>query len=204
MTRTKLRICSRFVVAGLMTASVAMVARSEAGAAASGVPPTTYTKSVCRVIAEASKASVPYAHAITAAANAYKASPSAQTASAMRDAFASSLTAFGQQDATLLSALQSAGIPRVKNGSAFAAAFVAHVKAEQAEAAKLVPQVLAINVADSSQFASSLQQIVDVAKRDGDTFHAAARANPQFKNAPASLHPLVVFMIHDSDKCTKV
>jgi hypothetical protein len=188
-----------------MVASVVMAAGgSEAGAAASGVPPATYTKSVCRVIADASKASAPYAHAITAAANAYKASPSVQTASAMRDAFATSLTAFGQQNATLLSALQQAGTPKVKNGSAFAAAFVAHVQAEQAEAAKLVPQVASFNVTDDAQFQLSLQQFADAAKRDGDAFHAAARANPQFKNAPASLRPLVVFMIHDSDKCTKV
>jgi hypothetical protein len=204
MTRRKFGICSRLVVAGLAVASVAMAVGADASAAATDVPPATYTKTVCGVIADASRASAPYAHAITVAAKAYKASPSAQTAAGMRDAFATSLTAFGQQNATLLTALQKAGIPRVKNGSAFAAAFVAHVQAEQAEAAKLVPQVEAINVTDSSQFVSSLQQVVDSAKRDGDAFHSAARANPQFKNAPPSLRPLVVFMIHDSQTCKSI
>jgi hypothetical protein len=71
-------------------------------------------------------------------------------------------------------------------------------------AAKLAPQVASINVTDSSQFQLPLQQFVDLAERDGDAFHAAARANPQFKHAPASLRPLVLFIIHDSDKCTKV
>jgi hypothetical protein len=184
-------------------ASVAVVAGAEASAAASGVPPTTYTKTVCGVIAEASKASAPYAHAITAAANAYKANPSAETAAAMRDAFATSFTAFGQQNATLLAALQQAGIPRVKNGAAFAAAFIAHTQAEQAEAAKLLPQIEAINVTDSSKFQTSLQQFIDLAKRDGDAFHAAARSNPQFSSAPASLRPLVAFMITDAQTCKK-
>jgi hypothetical protein len=155
------------------------------------------------VIAGSSKAGAPYAHAITAAASAYKASPSAQTAAAVRDALATAFTVFGEQYSTLLSAIQHAGVPRVKNGAAFAAAFVAHLQAEQAEAAKLVPQVAAIEINDSSQFQASLQQVIDLAKHDGNAFHAAARTNPQFKRAPASLRPLVKFMTTDSDTCKK-
>jgi hypothetical protein len=193
------RLLAVIVVPIVVSSTAVGVARADAAE----VSPAAFAKAVCGAAATAAKDSRPVTNAISAAAQAYKAAPSVETATALRDAFVAGYNGFNQQGTSFISAINGAGTPTMKNGAAFVAAMISGVQSQQAEAAKLASQAAGIDVSSTGAFAAALQQLVDQAKRDGNAFRASARANPAFAHPPGALRPVVTFMTTTADTCKK-
>src|SRR5262249_10243157 len=127
--------------------------------------------------------------------------PTQANAIALRHATVDWLDASAAATDRVVASTRRAGIPDVKRGDEFAKAVVAHARDVAKALRTLARQAARIDVSTGARFANEFQDIsgkIDAAQQR--LLKSAARDHA-FTRAPASLHPLVVYMTTDATTC---
>jgi hypothetical protein len=191
--------CLRSGVIGVL--GVVLVGSLSTAAGAQSVSSTAFTRQVCAAVASASQSSRAPSATLKSAAQAFKASPSATTATALRDAFTQSAQNLDQESAVVLAAIQQAGTPA--KAAVFVNAVVSELQLSRTAAQQLAQHSAAIDTTSLATFAAGFQQVVNEARADSALLHRSAKTNPAFKHVARRLRPLAHFMTTSAKTCTK-
>jgi hypothetical protein len=152
-------------------------------------------------VASAHQAIQAAAAPLKSTAAAYKAAPSATTATGLRDALVGEIQALDQQMVSVSTTVQQAGEPTGAPG--FSAALLAELAKAHATAQQLTQQAAAIDVSSSAAFQSSVQQVLADLKKASADERASAKANPALAHPIKTLRPLARYMTTNAVTCTK-
>jgi len=193
----------RLVGFGIAACCAASLLVGTVGSAnAQSVTPSSFTKHVCAAVATAQQASKPATTALKEAGSAYKAAPSATTATALRDALTQAASTLDQQTGGLLTVIQQTGTP---TGAAdFVNALVAQLGVQRTKAQQLAQNSAAVDTSTSAAFTQGFQQVIAETKTASAEARASAKSDPAFKHAQKTFRPLVRFLTTDADTCAKV
>ncbi|HEY3672039.1 MAG TPA: hypothetical protein VGN51_13965 [Acidimicrobiia bacterium] len=184
-----------------LACSAALLLGAIGPASAQAVTPASFAKQVCTAVATANQSGKAPSAALKAAAQAYKASPSATTATGVRDAMTQAIQNLDQQLSTVLTAIQQNGAPA--SATAFVGALTSNLESQRTAAEQLAQHSAAVDTTTPSAFATGFQQVLDETKTIAAQARASAKADPAFLHVARPLQPIVHLLTTKADTCTK-
>jgi hypothetical protein len=171
-------------------------------AASSRVDATAYATKVCTAIAGLHRDTVTAGQPVLTATQAYKASPSTETARQLRDSYVKLLRQLETSMAGVRRSTQAAGIPKVGHGSKFAQAVLRYEQVASQKLETLAVSAAAIPVDDTASFARSYSSLLATVSATGASMRATANQDPTMQQAPAALAPLARYFKTSANTCT--